>query len=158
MSMNNFDKELDPLDHQIAFFTTFGLNGSEVAKKLGKNKSTINRRLHNNLLLAEINYRTNQLFDTYTAKYALFVHLALDKGIEKLNNDETINFKEISDIAKGFNQVYFKDIPYREENAAYLAIKNYCRDFDIDANELATLTKRFIEEEENNNKDKKKSA
>jgi len=36
MSMNNFDKELDALDHQIAFFTTFGLNGSEVAKKTWK--------------------------------------------------------------------------------------------------------------------------
>ena len=149
--MEKFNRELDPLDHQIAFYTTFGLNGSEVARKLGKNKSTINRRLHNNLLLAEINYRTNQLFDTYTAKYAIFVHLALDKGIEKLNNDETINCKEISDIAKGFNQVYFKDIPYREENAAYLAIKNYCRDFDIDANELATLARRIIEEEEKYN-------
>ena len=34
-------------------------------------------------------------------------------------------------------------------------IKNYCRDFGVDANELATLAMRFLEEEY---KDKKKSA
>ena len=81
--MDNFDRDLDALDYQIAFFTTFGLNGAEVAKQLGRNKSTINRRLHNNFF-AEINFRRNQLFDTYAAKYATFAHLALDSGIEKL--------------------------------------------------------------------------
>ena len=59
--MDKFDRDLDAIDYQIAFFTTFGLNGAEVAKQLGKNKSTINRRLHNNLLIAEINFRRNQL-------------------------------------------------------------------------------------------------
>ena len=39
--------------------------------------------------------------------------------------------------------MYFKDVPYRDEDAAYLAMKNYCRDFDVDANELATLANRF---------------
>ena len=87
--MDNFDRDLDALDYQIAFFTTFGLNGAEVAKQLGRNKSTINRRLHNNLLIAEINFRRNQLFDTYAAKYATFAHLALDSGIEKLRNGES---------------------------------------------------------------------
>ena len=62
--MEKFDRDLEAIDYQIAFFTTFGLNGTEVAKQLGKNKSTINRRLHNNLLIAEINFRRNQLFDT----------------------------------------------------------------------------------------------
>ena len=109
--MDKFDRDLDVIDYQIAFFTTFGLNGAEVAKQLGKNKSTINRRLHNNLLIAEINFRRNQLFDTYAAKYAIFTQLALDRGIEKLRNGEDISFKEISDISKGFNQVYFKDVP-----------------------------------------------
>ena len=101
--MQNFNRKLEAIDYQIAFFTTFGLNGAEVAKQLGKNKSTINRRLHNNLLIAEINFRRNQLFDTYAAKYATFTHLALDKGIEMLRNGEDISFKEINDIAKGFN-------------------------------------------------------
>lgn len=156
--MENFNRELDPLDHQIAFYTSFGLNGAEVARKLGKNKSTINRRLHNNLLLAEINYRTNQLFDTYSGKFAILVHRVLDKAIENIDNGDPISFKEVNEILKSFNQIYFKDVPYRDENAAYIAIKNYCRDFDIDANELATLARRIIEEEENNNKDKKKSA
>ena len=153
--MEKFNRKLEAIDYQIAFFTTFGLNGAEVAKQLGKNKSTINRRLHNNLLIAEINFRRNQLFDTYAAKYATFAHLALDSGIEKLRNGEDISFKEINDIAKGFNQMYFKDVPYRDENPGYLAIKNYCRDFGVDANELATLAMRFLEEEY---KDKKKSA
>ena len=153
--MDNFDRNLDELDYQIAFFTTFGLNGAEVAKQLGRNKSTINRRLHNNLLIAEINFRRNQLFDTYAAKYATFAHLALDSGIEKLRNGEDISFKEINDISKGFNQMYFKDVPYRDEDPAYLAIKNYSRDFGVDANELATLAIRFLEEEY---KDKKKTA
>ena len=154
--MEKFNRELDPLDHQIAFYTTFGLNGSEVARKLGKNKSTINRRLHNNLLLAEINYRTNQLFDTYVPKYSMVVNRVLDKAMEKLDSDDAISFKDITDFLKSFNQVYFKDVPYREENAAYIAIKNFCRDFDIDANELAKLARRFYEEEEQ--KSKKKSA
>ena len=79
--MKKFNRKLEAIDYQIAFFTTFGLNGAEVAKQLGKNKSTINRRLHNNLLIAEINFRRNQLFDTYAAKYATFAHLALDSGI-----------------------------------------------------------------------------
>ena len=79
----------------------------------------------------------------------------LDRGIEKLRNGEDISFKEISDISKGFNQMYFKDVPYRDENPAYLAIKNYCRDFGVDANELATLAMRFLEDEYKN---KKKSA
>ncbi len=153
--MDNSDRNLDALDYQIAFFTTFGLNGAEVAKQLEKNKSTINRRLHNNLLIAELNFRRNQLFDTYATKYATFAHLALDKGIEKLRNGEDISFKEINDIAKGFNQMYFKDVPYRDEDPAYLAIKNYCRDFGVDANELATLAMKFLEEEY---KDKKKTA
>jgi len=153
--MDNFDRDLDALDYQIAFFTTFGLNGAEIAKQLGRNKSTINRRLHNNLLIAEINFRRNQLFDTYAAKYATFAHLALDSGIENLRNGEDISFKEINDIAKGFNQMYFKDVPYRDEDPAYLAIKNYSRDFGVDANELATLAIRFLEEEY---KDKKKTA
>tara|TARA_B100000925_G_scaffold71950_1_gene50184 strand:- start:128 stop:589 length:462 start_codon:yes stop_codon:yes gene_type:complete len=153
--MDKYDRDLDALDYQIAFFTTFGLNGAEVANQLGKNKSTINRRLHNNLLIAEINFRRNQLFDTYAAKYATFTHLALDRGIENLRNGDSISFKEISDIAKGFNQMYFKDVPYRDEDPGYLAIKNYCRDFGVDANELATLAMKFIEEEY---KDKKKSA
>ena len=78
--MKKFNRKLEAIDYQIAFFTTFGLNGAEVAKQLGKNKSTINRRLHNNLLIAEINFRRNQLFDTYAAKYATFAHLALDSG------------------------------------------------------------------------------
>ncbi|NDG90048.1 MAG: hypothetical protein EBY59_05280, partial [Proteobacteria bacterium] len=121
--MDNFDRNLDALDYQIAFFTTLGLNGAEVAKQLEKNKSTINRRLHNNLLIAELNFRRNQLFDTYAAKYATFVHLALDKGIEKLRSGEDISFKEINEITKGFNQMYFKDVPYRDEDPAYLAIK-----------------------------------
>ena len=95
------------------------------------------------MLIAEINFRRNQLFDTYAAKYATFTHLALDKGIEMLRNGEDVSFKEINDIAKGFNQMYFKDVPYRDEDAAYLAMKNYCRDFGVDANELATLAKRF---------------
>ena len=82
--MDKYDRDLEAIDYQIAFFTTFGLNGAEVAKQLGKNKSTINRRLHNNLLIAEINFRRNQLFDTYAAKYAIFTQLALDRGIEKL--------------------------------------------------------------------------
>ena len=153
--MENFNRELDPLDHQIAFYTTCGLNGSEVARKLGKNKSTINRRLHNNLLLAEINYRTNQLFDTYVPKYAMVVHRVLDKAMEKLNDNDAISFKDINEFLKSFNQIYFKDVPYREENAAYIAVKNFCRNFDIDANELATLARRFYEEEQS---DKKKSA
>ena len=153
--MDNFDRNLDALDYQIAFFTTLGLNGAEVAKQLDKNKSTINRRLHNNLLIAELNFRRNQLFDTYEAKYAIFAHLALDKGIEKLRSGEDISFKEINEIAKGFNQMYFKDVPYRDEDPAYLAIKNYCRDFGVDANELATLAMKFLEEEY---KDKKKTA
>ena len=153
--MNKFDRDLEAIDYQIAFFTTFGLNGAEVAKQLGKNKSTINRRLHNILLIAEINFRRTQLFDTYAAKYAIFTQLALDRGIEKLRNGEDISFKEISDISKGFNQMYFKDVPYREENPAYLAIKNYYRDFGADANELATLAMRFLEDEYKN---KKKSA
>ena len=153
--MNNFDRELDALDHQIAFFTTFGLNGSEIAKQLGKNKSNINRRLHNNFLIAEINYRRNQLYDTYGAKYATFAHLALDRGIEMLRNGEQITFKEINDISKGFSQMYFKDVPYRDEDPAFLAIKNYCRDFGIDANELASLAMKFLKDEY---KDKKKSA
>ena len=51
--------------------------------------------------------------------------------------------------------MYFKDVPYRDEDPAFLAIKNYCRDFGVDANELATLAKRFLEEEY---KDKKKTA
>ena len=110
--MDKYDRDLEAIDYQIAFFTTFGLNGAEVAKQLGKNKSTINRRLHNNLLIAEINFRRNQLFDTYAAKYAIFTQLALDRGIEKLSNGEDISFKEISDISKGFNQMYFKDVPY----------------------------------------------
>jgi IS30 family transposase len=42
--MDNFDRNLDALDYQIAFFTTLGLNGAEVAKQLEKNKSTINRQ------------------------------------------------------------------------------------------------------------------
>ena len=50
------------IDYQIAFFTTFGLNGAEVLKQLGKNKSTINRRLHNNLLIAEINFRSKLIY------------------------------------------------------------------------------------------------
>jgi hypothetical protein len=153
--MDKYDRNLDAIDYQIAFFTTFGLNGTEVAKQLGKNKSTINRRLHNNLLIAEINFRRNQLFDTYAAKYATFTHLALDRGIAMLKNGEDITFKEISDISKGFNQMYFKDVPYRDENPAYLAIKNYCRDFGVDANEQATLTMKFLDEEY---KDKKKTA
>ena len=41
--MEKFDRELDALDHQIAFFTTFGLNGSEIAKQLGRNKSNISK-------------------------------------------------------------------------------------------------------------------
>jgi len=153
--MDKFDRELDALDYQIAFFSTFGLNGSEIAKQLGKHKSSISRRLHNNLLTAETNYRRNQLYDTYGAKYATFVHLALDRGIEMLRNGEPISFKEINDISKGFSQMYFKDFPYRDEDPAFLAIKNYCRDFNIDANELATLAMRFLE---NEYKDKKKSA
>ena len=36
-----------------------------------------------------------------------------------------------------------------------LRMKNNCRDFGVDANELATLAMRFLEEEY---KDKKKSA
>ena len=106
-------------------------------------------------MIAEINFRRNQLFDTYAAKYATFTHLALDRGIEKLRNGDDITFKEISDISKGFNQMYFKDVPYRDEDPAFLAIKNYYRDFGVDANELATLAKRFLEEEY---KDKKKTA
>ena len=106
-------------------------------------------------MIAEINFQRNQLFDTYAAKYATFTHLALEMGIEKLTNGEDITFKEISDISKGFNQMYFKDVPYRDEDPAFLAIKNYCRDFGVDANELATLAKRFLEEEY---KDKKKTA
>ena len=153
--MDKFDRELDALHYQIAFFSTFGLNGSEIAKQLGKHKSSISRRLHNNLLTAEINYRRNQLYDTYGAKYATFVHLALDRGIEMLRNGEPISFKEINDISKGFSQTYFKEVPYRDEDPAFLAIKNYCRDFNIDANELATLAMRFLEDEY---KDKKKSA
>jgi len=153
--MDKFDRELDALDYQIAFFSTFGLNSSEIAKQLGKHKSSISRRLHNNLLTAETNYRRNQLYDTYGAKYATFVHLALDRGIEMLRNGEPISFKEINDISKGFSQMYFKDVPYRDEDPAFLAIKNYCRDFNIDANELATLAMRFLE---NEYKDKKKSA
>ena len=153
--MDKLDRNLDALDYQIAFFTTFVLNGAEIAKQLGKNKSTINRRLHNNLLIAEINFRRNQLFDTYAAKYATFTHLALDRGIEKLRNGDDITFKEISDISKGFNQMYFKDVPYRDEDPAYLAIKNYFRDFGVDANELATLAIRFLEADYN---DQKKTA
>ena len=153
--MDNYDRDLEAIDYQIAFFTTFGLNGAEVAKQLGKNKSTINRRLHNNLLIAEINFRRNQLFDTYAAKCAIFTQLALDRGIEKLSNGEDISFKEISDISKGFNQMYFKDVPYRDEDPAYIAIKNYCRDFGVDANELATLAMKFIKEQ---HKNKKKTA
>ncbi len=49
----------------------------------------------------------------------------------------------------------FKDVPYRDEDPAILAIKNYCSDFGVDANELATLARRFLEEEY---KDKKKTA
>ena len=106
-------------------------------------------------MIAEINFRRNQLLDTYVAKYATFTHLALDKGIEMLRNGEDISFKEINDIAKGFNQMYFKDVPYRDEDAAYLAMKNYCRDTGVDANELATLAKRFLDKE---NRNKKKIA
>ncbi len=76
--------------------------------------------------------------------------------MEKLDDDDAISFKDINEFLKSFNQIYFKDVPYREENAAYIAVKNFCRDFDIDANELATLTRRFYEEEEQ--KSKKKSA
>ena len=72
-----------------------------------------------------------------------------------LRNGEDISFKEINDIAKGFNQMYFKDVPYRDEDPAYLAMKNYCRDSGVDANELATLAMRFLEEEY---KKKKKTA
>ena len=106
-------------------------------------------------MIAEINFRRNQLFDTYAAKYSIFTQLALDRGIEKLRNGEDISFKEISAISKGSNQIYFKDVPYRDEDPAYLAIKNYCRDFGIDANELGTLAMRFLEEQY---KKKKKTA
>ena len=99
--MEKFNRELDPLDHQIAFYTTFGLNGSEVAKKLGKNKSTINRRLHNNLLLAEIKYRTNQLFDTYVPKYAIVVHRVLDKAMEKLDDNDYELHKDLDNLING---------------------------------------------------------
>ena len=36
--MDKFDRNLDALDYQIAFFTSFGLNGAEIAKQLDKNK------------------------------------------------------------------------------------------------------------------------
>ena len=75
--------------------------------------------------------------------------------MKNLRSGEDISFKEINEIAKGFNQMYFKDVPYRDEDPAYLAIKNYCRDFGVDANELATLAMKFLEEEY---KDKKKTA
>ncbi len=34
--MDKYDRDLEAIDYQIAFFTTFGLNGAEVAKQLGK--------------------------------------------------------------------------------------------------------------------------
>ena len=120
--MDKFDRNLDALDYQIAFFTTFGLNGAEIAKQLGKNKSTINRRLHNNLLIAEINFRRNQLFDTYAAKYATFTHLALDRGIEKLRNGEDISFKEQislfqnADCIVGLHGAGFANLVFCEPN------------------------------------------
>ena len=36
--MQKFNRKLEAIDYQIAFFTTFGLNGAEVGKQLGKNK------------------------------------------------------------------------------------------------------------------------
>ena len=74
--MEKFNRKLEAIDYQIAFFTTFGLNGAEVAKQLGKNKSTINRRLHNNLLIAEINFRRNQLLSYWSninERYLLYI-------------------------------------------------------------------------------------
>ena len=48
--------------------------------------------------------------------------------------------------------MYFREVPYRDEDAAYLAMKNYCRDSGVDANELATLATRFLDKENRNKK------
>ena len=50
---------------------------------------------------------------------------------------------------------YFRKTKFRETSLIFVAIKNYCRDFGVDPNELATLAIRFLEEEY---KDKKKTA